>query len=46
MIEMAQIGVIRDESLDEESYFCGISSITNEVRDVLRRLPRFLCVKE
>ena len=46
MIGMAQIGAIRDKSLDEESDFCGISYITNEVRDALCRLPGFSCVKE
>ena len=37
---------ICDESLDEESDFCGISYITSEVRDVLRGLPEFSQVKE
>ena len=32
--------------MDEESDFCGISYITNEVRGALRGLPEFLCVKE
>ena len=32
MIGMARTGAIRDDSLDEESDFCGISYITNEVR--------------
>ena len=46
MIGMARIGAIRDESLAEESDFCGISYITSEVRDVLRGLPEFSRVKE
>ena len=32
MIGMARIGAIRDDSLDEESDFCGISYINDEVR--------------
>ena len=46
MIGMARIGAIRDDSLDEESDFCGISYITDEVRGVLRGLPEFSRVKE
>ena len=46
MIGMARIGAIRDESLDEDSDFCGISYITSGIRDVLRGLPEFSRVKE
>ena len=46
MIGMAWIGAIRDDSLYEESDFCGISYITDKVRGVLRGLPEFSCVKE
>ena len=46
MIGMARIGAIRDESLDEDSDFCGTSYITSEVRGVLHGLPEFSRVKE
>ena len=48
MIGMTQIGAIRDDSLVEESDFCGISYVTDidEVRGVLRGLPEFSRVKE
>ena len=41
MIGMARIGAIRDESLDEESDFCGISYITSEVRDFYEDYQNF-----
>ena len=43
---MARIGAIQDNSLDEESNFCGISYVTDEVSSVLCGLPEFSCVKE
>ena len=46
MIGMARIGAIRDDSLNEGTDVCGISYITDEVRDVLHGLPEFLRVKE
>ena len=46
LIEMARIGATRDDSLDDETDFSGISYITLEVREVLHRLPAFSSVKE
>ena len=45
MIEIAWIGAIQDDFLDEGSDFCGISYITNEVRSVLHGLPEFSHVR-
>ena len=38
--------MIRDDSLNEGSDFCGISYISDEVRGVLCGLPEFSSVKE
>ena len=46
MIGMARIRAIHNESLDEDSDFCGISYITSEIRGILHGLPEFLQVKE
>ena len=46
LIGMARIGATRDDSLDDETDFSGISYVTLEVREVLRRLPAFSSVKE
>ena len=46
LIGMAWIGATRDDSLDDEGDFSGVSYITNEVREVLHRLPAFSSVKE
>ena len=43
MVEMAQIGAIQDDLLDEGS---GICYITDEVRGVLHGLPEFSHAKE
>ena len=45
-IGMARIGVTRDDSLDEETEFSGISYIMDDVMGVLRGLPAFSSVKE
>ena len=45
MIEIAWIGAIQDDFLDEGSDFCGISYITDEVRSVLHGLPEFSHVR-
>ena len=46
LIGMARIGATRDDLLDEDVDFTGISYITDEVRSALRSLPAFFSVKE
>ena len=46
LIGMARIGATRDDLLDEDVDFTGISYITDEVRSALRSLPAFSSVKE
>ena len=46
LIGMAHIGATQDDSLEDETDFSGISYITDEVREVLHRLPALSSVKE